>query len=151
VYDPFFVLVAGYPGRTFRYRTAAEVANMQSYGYPSTVKYATDLNNILRELGKADKKVEIANASRIKGNDNVLKNYTGTLTGFNNFHIVAQRQKREAGLAAYIATHPDAAKYKDVMNQINALQQQSMANQQRDTVLGWIVRSSAGARMSGWR
>src|SRR5438552_4201362 len=62
-----FVLVAGYPGRTFRYRTAAEVGNMQSYVYPSTIKYATDLNNILRDLGKADKKVEIANASRIKG------------------------------------------------------------------------------------
>ena len=137
-----FVLVAGYPGRTFRYRTAAEVGNMQSYSYPSTIKYATDLNNILRDLGKNNKAVEIANANRIKGNDNVLKNYTGTLTGFNNFHIVAQRQKREADLAAYIASHPDAAKYKDVMTQINALQQQSIANQQRDTVLGWIARSS---------
>lgn len=137
-----FVLVAGYPGRTFRYRTAAEVGNMQSYSYPTTIKYATDLNNILRELGKNNKAVEIANANRIKGNDNVLKNYTGTLTGFSNFHIVGQRQTREAGLAAYIAAHPEAAKYKDVMNQINALQQQSIANEQRDTVLSWIVRSS---------
>src|SRR5947209_8047240 len=92
--------------------------------------------------GKDSKAVEIANASRIKGNDNVLKNYTGTLTGFNNFHIVAQRQKREADLAKYIAAHPDAAKYKDVMTQINALQQQAIANEQRDTVLNWIVRSS---------
>jgi len=137
-----FVLVAGYPGRTFRYRTAAEVANMQSYSYPSTIRYATDLNNILRDLGKSNKAVEIANASRIKGNDNVLKNYTGTLTGFNNFHIVAQRQKREAALAAYIAAHPEAAKYKDVMNQMNALEQQATAHEQRNTVLGWIVRSS---------
>ncbi len=137
-----FVLVAGYPGRTFRYRTAAEVANMQGYVYPSTIKYATDLNNILREMGKTNKAVEIANANRIKGNDNVLKNYTGTLTGFNNFHIVAQRQKREAGLATYIAAHPEAAKYKDVMSQIDALEKQSTANEQRDTVLGWIGRSS---------
>jgi hypothetical protein len=137
-----FVLVAGYPGRTFRYRTAAEVGNMQSYSYPLTIKYSTDLNNILRDLGKNNKAVEIANANRIKGNDNTLKNYTGTLTGFNNFHIVAQRQKREAGLAAYIAAHPDAAKYKDVMNQINALHQQAITNQQRDTVLNWILRSS---------
>lgn len=137
-----FVLVAGYPGRTFRYRTAAEVGNMQSYTYPTTIKYATDLNNILRDLGKNNKAVEIANASRIKGNDNVLKNYTGTLTGFTNFHIVGQRQKREADLAAYIAAHPESAKYKDVMNQINALDQQSIADQQRDTVLNWVVRSS---------
>ena len=138
-----FVLVAGYPGRTFRYRTAAEVSEMQSYSYPTTIKYATDLNNILRDLGKTNKAVEIANASRIKGNDNVLKNYTGTLTGFNNFHIVAQRQKREADLAAYIVGHSDSAgKYKDVMNQMNAIHQQSIANEERDTVLSWILRSS---------
>src|SRR5213596_3157795 len=74
-----FVLVAGYPGRTFRYRTAAEVKSMQEYTYPTTIRYATDLNTILRELGKNNKDVEIANANRIKGNDNTLKNYTGTL------------------------------------------------------------------------
>src|SRR5438552_14130813 len=115
---------------------------MQQYTYPTTIRYATDLNNILRDMSKSNKAVEIANASRIKGNDNVLKNYTGTLTGFNNFHIVGQRQKREADLAAYIATHPEAAKYKEVMNQINALHQKSIATEQRDTVLNWIVRSS---------
>jgi Peptidase S46 len=137
-----FVLVAGYPGRTFRYRTAAEVANMQSYVYPTTIKYATDLNNILREMGKNNRDVDIANANRIKGNDNVLKNYTGTLTGFDKFGIVSQRQKREAGLAAYVASHPDAVKYSSVLDQINALDQQQLADQQRNTVLNWLFRSS---------
>src|ERR1051325_10108550 len=61
------VIVAGYPGRTFRYRTAAEVQNMQEYVYPTTIRYATDLNAILRERGINEKSVEIANASRIKG------------------------------------------------------------------------------------
>lgn len=137
-----FVLVAGYPGRTFRYRTAAEVRNMQAYVYPTTIRYATDLNGILRELGKNNKAVDIANANRIKGNDNVLKNYTGTMSGFTNFGIVTQRQKREADLGAWIAAHPEAAKYKDVMSQIDALQQRSMATQQRDTVMSWLQRSS---------
>src|SRR5216684_4189218 len=136
------VLVAGYPGRTFRYRTAAEVKNMQDYSYPTTIKYATDLNNILRELGKKDKAVEIANASRIKGNDNVLKNYTGSLTGFEKFHIVAQRQKREANLATWIAAHPDAKPYATALDQMNALQQQQVSTRERDTVLSWVFRSS---------
>jgi hypothetical protein len=38
---------------------------MQSYAYPTTIRYATDLNNILRDLGKNNKAVEIANANRI--------------------------------------------------------------------------------------
>lgn len=137
-----FVLVAGYPGRTFRYRTAAEVQNMQQYGYPTTIRYATDLNNILREMSKNNKAVEIANASRIKGNDNVLKNYQGTLTGFQNFGIVQQRQKREADLAAYIASHPEDAKYANAVAEMNRLDRQDLATQQRDTVLAWLFRSS---------
>jgi len=136
------VIVAGYPGRTFRYRTSSEVANMQQYSYPTTIKYATDLNNILREMGKNNKAVEIANASRIKGNDNVLKNYTGTLTGFEKFGIVGQRQKREAALAAYIAAHPDAQKYSGVVDQMSKVERQALATQQRDTVLSWLFRSS---------
>ncbi|HMC23211.1 MAG TPA: S46 family peptidase, partial [Thermoanaerobaculia bacterium] len=136
------VIVAGYPGRTFRYRTAAEVQNMQQYSYPTTIKYATDLNNILREMSKNNKAVEIANASRIKGNDNTLKNYTGTLTGFEKFGIYGQRQKREYELASYIASHPEAKKYAGALDQMNKLQQQELATQQRDTVLQWLLRSS---------
>jgi len=136
------VIVAGYAGRTFRYRTAAEVKSMQEYAYPTIIRYPTDLNNILREMGKNDKAIEIANASRVKGNDNTLKNYTGSLAGFNTFGIVAARQKREADLAAYIASHPDAKKYADALAQINAIDARSEATRQRDTVLSWILRSS---------
>jgi hypothetical protein len=137
-----FVLVAGYPGRTFRYRTSAEVSNMQSFVYPTTIRYATDLNGILREMGKNNREVDIANANLIKRNDNLLKNYTGTLTGFEKFGIVAQRQKREAALAAYVTSHPDAAKYGDVLHQIDVLDQQHLANQQRDLALTWLLRAS---------
>lgn len=136
------VIVTGYPGRTFRYRTAAEVTNMEQYTYPTTIRYATDLNNILREQGKKSKAVEIANATRIKGNDNTLKNYQGTLAGFKKFGIIAQRQKREADLAAYIASHPDAKQYAGVLDKMNALDQQLASTRQRDTVLAWLERGS---------
>ncbi|PYQ51494.1 MAG: S46 family peptidase [Acidobacteria bacterium] len=136
------VIVAGYPGRTFRYRTSAEVANMQQYTYPRTIKYATDLNNILREMGKNNKAVEIANASRIKGNDNLLKNYTGTLGGFEKFGIVTQRQHRENDLAAYVKSHTDAQKYAGIVDQMSKLEQEALATQQRDAVLQWLFRSS---------
>ena len=138
-----FVLVAGYPGRTFRYRTAVEVKSMQEYAFPAFVRYATDLSNILHEMGKNDRNVEIANASRIKGMENTLKNYTGSLTGFEKFSIVAQRQKREAELNAWIAAHPnEAKKYAGTLDQLNALQAKSAATRQRDTVLQWLFRSS---------
>jgi hypothetical protein len=136
------VIVAGYPGRTFRYRTAAEVTSMQEFTYPTTIRYATDLNNLLRDLGKNNKAVAIANASRIKSNDNVLKNYTGTIGGFQKLGIVGQRRKREAELAAWVAAHPEAKQYATVMSDMNALQARKDATRQRDTVLSWIFRGS---------
>src|SRR5262249_41655111 len=51
-------------------------------------------------------------------------------------------QKREAGLAAYIAAHPDAKKYAGAVDEMNKLEQQDIATQQRDTVLQWLFRSS---------
>ena len=136
------VFVAGYPGRTFRYRTAAEVGSMQDYSYPTTIRYATDLNAILREMGKNDKDIAIRNASRIKGNDNVLKNYTGTLEGFRKDNIVGMRTDRETKLAAYIASHPDMKSQAAALDQMNALQQRVAATRQRDMLMTWIYRSS---------
>jgi len=136
------VIVAGYPGRTFRYRTAAEVRDMEEFTFPTVIRYATDLNAILREMSKNNKAVEIANASRIKFQDNTLKNYTGSLAGFRNFGIVAQREKREAELAAYIAAHPEMRKYDGVLEKMNALDQERRATEQRDMVLQWIFRGS---------
>ena len=137
-----FVLVAGYPGRTFRYRTATEVRGMQEFSYPTTIRYATDLNAILRQTGKNNKDIEIRNASRVKGNDNVLKNYQGTLEGFQKDNIVGMRQHRETQLASYIASHPDAKSYSGAVDEMNRLDQQAEATRQRDTGLAWIYRSS---------
>jgi hypothetical protein len=136
------VFVAGYPGRTYRYRTAAEVGGMESFTYPTTNRYATDLNAILRDMGKNDKNVEILNASRIRGNDNLLKNYTGTLEGFRKDNIVGLRTDRETKLAAYIASHPEAKSYATALDQMNALQQRVASTRQRDTLLTWIYRAS---------
>jgi hypothetical protein len=137
------VIVAGYPGRTFRYRTAAEVQSSQDFTYPTTIRYATDLNRILREAAVGHKEVEIRNASRVKGNDNTLKNYQGTLEGFRKDDIVGLRQKREADLAAWIARDPaHAARYGPVMSTMQNLTAQVTATRQRDLVLVWLVRGS---------
>jgi hypothetical protein len=138
-----FVLVAGYPGRTFRYRTAAEVTNSAQFAYPTTIRYATDINNILRAAGKNNKNVEILNASRVKSNDNVLKNYTGTMDAFTKGGIIAQRQKREADLAAWIAADPARVKkYASVLDEMNRMTSDATATRQRDMVLTWLLRSS---------
>ncbi|HEV7920507.1 MAG TPA: S46 family peptidase [Thermoanaerobaculia bacterium] len=134
-----FVIVAGYPGRTFRYSTEAEVRNARDFRYPSVIRYATELNRILNETGKGNREVQIKNASRIRSNDNTLKNYTGTLETLRAGAIVEQRHKREAELAAFIATHP---KYAGLLEKMRALNEEQYATRERDTVLLWLTRSS---------
>ncbi len=137
------VIVAGYPGYTSRYRTAAEIRNSQEYSLPTTIRFATELNRILNEVGKDDREIQLRNASRIKGNDNVLKNYEGTVAKMNRGTIARHRTEREAGLAKWIAADPERTrKYGMVMGRIAALNVEQYSTRQRDSVLSWIYRSS---------
>jgi hypothetical protein len=134
-----FVMVAGYPGRTSRYRTEAEINTASTISMPTFIRYATDLSNILHNLGKNNRDVEIRNASRIRGMENTLKNYTGVMNAMRTGTIQAQRHTREAQLAAFIGSHPQ---YKGVMEQVAKLDQEEAATAQKDLVLTWIYRSS---------
>ncbi len=137
------VIVAGYPGRTYRYRTSFELQNSQEFTLPTFIKYATDLNKILREMGEGKRNVQIINATRIRGNDNTLKNYLGTLETMRKGAINAQRVAREKELAAWIAADPARVKkYGNVLDQIRALDQEQYSTRERDTVASWLGRSS---------
>ncbi|HYR28485.1 MAG TPA: S46 family peptidase [Thermoanaerobaculia bacterium] len=94
------VIVAGYPGRTFRYKTADEVRNYEEFTYPTTVRYLSEVIRILEEQGKGDRDVQILNASRIASLSNSLKNYTSVVEGFRKDRIGETRAAREKGLQA---------------------------------------------------
>jgi len=128
-----FVLVAGYPGRTFRYKTADEVRNYQDFIYPTSIRYYTELINILDAQGKGNKKIQLANASRVKSLNNSLKNYQSTNEGFVKDRILASRIEREKAMRA---ADPAAAALLDQIAAINAEQHKT---QLRDTILTWIT------------
>src|SRR5205085_6363838 len=134
-----FVMVAGYPGRTFRYRTEFEVTNSRDFALPASIRYATELSRILTEAGKGSRETQIRNASRIRGLENTLKNNTGALDTLTHGAIVAQRHQREADLAKWIAANP---KYATVMDSLRKLDEEDQATAQRDTLLLWIYRAS---------
>jgi hypothetical protein len=138
-----FVMVAGYPGRTYRYRTAFEVANAREFTLPATIRYLSDLSAILQEAGKSNRDTAIRNASRIKTFDNGLKNYRGTLENMKNGTIAGHRSGREAELAKWIAADPQRAKrFGEVMAGLNALSKEMAATRERDLVMSYLQRSS---------
>lgn len=133
------VFVAGYPGRTFRYRTADEVRNFKEFVYPTGIRYFTDVMRILEDAGKSDKAVAIKNSSRVKGLANSLKNYTSVSEGFTKDRILEARLEREAKMREAIAKDPALAKYASALDDIAKLNAEGFATRERDSILGWIM------------
>lgn len=124
------VLVAGYPGRTFRYKTADEVRNYKEFVYPTNIRYYTEAMRLLEEAGTGNRDVQIRNASRIKSMANSLKNYTSVSEGFTRDRIVESRLEREAKMRAASA---------DVLDEIARLNAQHFRNKERDLILDFLT------------
>ena len=138
-----FVMVAGYPGRTYRYRTAFEVDNAREFTIPTTIRYVADLSRILQEAGKNSRDTQIRNATRINGFENTLKNYRGTLENMKRGTIAQHRTGREASLAQWIAASADRTKrFGTVMTSLNNLSREVASTRPRDLLLTYLYRSS---------
>ena len=124
------VLVAGYPGRTFRYKTADEVRHYKEFVYPANIRYFTDIIQLLEKAGEGNRDVQIRNASRIRSLANALKNYTSVSEGFTRDKIVEARLEREAKMRAASA---------DVLDEIARLNAAHFRNRERDLVLDFLV------------
>ncbi|NGM61870.1 S46 family peptidase [Sphingobacterium sp. SGG-5] len=102
-----FVFILGYPGRTFRHRPYQYLEYQQQYLLPFTSELYDFQNQQMHNAGKNDKAVELALATRIKRNANVMKNYRGKLRGLRNIDLVKQKRQEDEALAQFIASHPD--------------------------------------------
>lgn len=121
------VIVAGYPGRTFRYRTADEVRNFAEFVYPATVRYLSEVIRLLEEAGKESREVQIANASRIASLSNALKNYTSVTEGFVKDRIVEARTARDKTLPA------------EALREIQSINAETFRTRERDLILDFLT------------
>jgi len=100
------VFILGYPGRTYRHRTASYLAFEENLRMP----YVADLNDWqiqeMERLAQGDKALVIQFAARIKGLANTMKNYRSKLTGLKRLHWVAQKETEEKRLIAFIEADP---------------------------------------------
>ena len=75
------VFVVGYPGRTQRHQTYAEVKDTTEWSFPRFIKSAEEQIAILEALGKTDPELKIKAAGRVRGLNNSLTNRTGPARG----------------------------------------------------------------------
>jgi len=133
-----FVMLAGYPGITYRHRTAAEFADQVEWRLPTSVAVLKALQDVIEDQGKADKDAAIRYASQLQSLKNGIKRFSGELEGLERSDAVAVRQEDEAAMLAWLATQPQAKTLKPQIDQAMALIAQGKDVRERDLLVGLL-------------
>ena len=136
-----YVMVAGYPGSTNRYRLADEVQNAIDWRYPTSVQYFKDYLAIIDRTTQGDKAAELKYASTVAGINNAMKLYQGQLDGFAQMKDpVGMKRAQEARLKSWLAKR--GASGEAQMQAIASLQKELAADtttRERDQWFGAAV------------
>ncbi|QIR13561.1 S46 family peptidase [Shewanella aestuarii] len=139
VSDGDFVMVAGYPGRTNRYRTANEVANQFENAYPEGKMLRERMIEIIKQTAKEGSDERIKYESLIAGLANYAKNFTSMIEFYGKSTMLNDRKKVESDLANWInADKQRQAQYGETIAALDALVAKSQQHQARDILLGYI-------------
>ena len=137
-----FTFVMGYPGRTYRNYSLAELKSDQE-SMAARIKDTEDLIAFYEAAGKADKEVEIRYASLVKGLYNGLKNSQGKLEGFVKYDLVTKKAAQEKGLLDWIAADPARGKkYGEAGPALEAFQAKQRAFAAKTEILNGVLGGS---------
>ncbi|MEO7199290.1 MAG: S46 family peptidase [Dokdonella sp.] len=138
-----YVMVAGYPGRTNRYRLAEEMSDAIDWTYPNLIAIYTDMLRMIDVAGKKNPDVAVKYASAVASYNNGLKNFGGQLEGLAKADAVKQKQAGEAELSQWLATQSaDKANLRGDIKALSELVASQRATRDRDQILGLLSRTS---------
>lgn len=133
-----FVMLAGYPGITYRHRTAAEFADQVLWRLPTSVQVMQQLQEVIEDAGREDRQAAIRYASQLQSLKNGIKRFIGELDGLRRSDAAAIRRKDEDAMLAWLATQPTAATLRPQIDQVNQLIAAGNAMRERDLLLGLV-------------
>ncbi|MFC3034388.1 S46 family peptidase [Pseudoalteromonas fenneropenaei] len=114
------ILLAGYPGRTSRYRLASEIEFAASWQYPAMVNTYTQMINTIDRLSATDGDLKVKYASRVKSLNNRMKKLQGLLDGFKVTDIHAIKVSQQQALLAWIASDTANQQYQSAVDGLAA-------------------------------
>ncbi|MFQ5719248.1 MAG: S46 family peptidase [Acidobacteriota bacterium] len=139
-----FVMVAGYPGRTNRYRLASEVDNVIHWTYPERKKAFGEFLTVIEEATRDRPEARLEYASLVAGLNNVKKNNEGLLAGFAHSDVVSRKVHLEKNLQAWIDANPERQdRYRTSIQDVRDLAAQSRSDQERDLYYQFLAHRSS--------
>jgi hypothetical protein len=138
-----FTLVAGNPGNTNRYRESYSAEYNLRKGIPLQIEDLERQLGLLRKYAAMKPEYQVLLQSQIFGLANTLKYQKDVLAALETTNVVAERQRRERELTAFLETHPDMkAEFGGVLAAQAAVYANDVeANADLDTALGWLQRA----------
>jgi hypothetical protein len=138
------VMVAGYPGRTFRLTTAAEVRDAVQWYYPRAIERFAQEIALLKALGEERPELAIKSASRMRRRANYHTNYQGMLDGLVEDGLAERKATVEKELQSWIDSDPDRkAKWGTVLAQMEQAGEENRANRDHDAAVREILEASS--------
>ena len=104
-----YTMVMGYPGRTQRFQTAAQLQDMIATNR-IRIDARTIRQDIMWEEMIADKSVQLKYADKYAGSANGWKKWQGEELAFENLDIIGREEAKEAALKAWIEADPERQK-----------------------------------------
>jgi len=103
-----YAMILGYPGRTQRYQTAAQLEQMIATNR-IRIDARTVRQDIMWEAMCADPSVQLKYADTYASSANGWKKWQGEELAFENLDIIGREKQKEADLKAWIAADPARA------------------------------------------
>ncbi len=150
-----FVMILGYPGRTYRHKTSHFLRLQESVQLPAVSRRFDWMISTMEQMGEGDRALQIKFADEMKSYANVTKNYKGKLQGMRRLALVSKKVEEERQLQAFIEADPARReKYGTVISEIGRVyeQQQEYALQEfafamlgRNKIIGTAMALLTGA------
>ena len=139
-----FVWIAGFPGATYRSRSAPEGLHAALDRYPNGIRIFTELMDVLRLHARQSKEARIKLGNAMFGLSNQRKSYQGMLKNFEASKFAESKRSERAELEAWIAADKKRKRaYQKDVAAFHAAVDEQIAASGRDRLLGltrWAPR-----------
>lgn len=137
-----FVMVAGYPGGTFRWEPALELEREATWSMPRGITNLHWTMEMLQGVIADDPQAEPLLNVTVSELGNSLYNQVGALEGFRQGGVVAASRRRDDALATWVAADPArSARYAPALAELRAVTERRDAWRERDVALAWLEES----------
>ncbi len=148
VKDGDFVMLLGYPGRTYREMTGAEMDNERRFRFGLTEDMLGEWISLLEKTSKGNAAGEIAISAQLKSLNNGHTNAMGQLEALKRGQLVEKQKQSDAAVVAWAKAKPTAApglSAKDALDHMAAEREKTAV---RDFLYASVPRGALSLRQA---